>query len=68
MEAFGLEGGVVRYEPNPRLDSLVPPELKARMQAAADSIAAGTLMPHRGRHYGSAGTARRRAQAAGRSR
>jgi basic membrane protein A and related proteins len=44
VEAFGLKSGVVRYVPNPRLDSLVPPELKARMKAAADSIAEGTLI------------------------
>ena len=30
--------------PNPRLDSLIPAPLKARMRAAADSIAAGTLV------------------------
>lgn len=44
VEAFGLKGGVVSYVPNPRLDSLVPPELKARMRAAADSMMAGTLI------------------------
>jgi len=44
VEAFGLSGGVVRYEPNPALDSLVPAALKARVRAAADSIAAGTLL------------------------
>jgi basic membrane lipoprotein Med (substrate-binding protein (PBP1-ABC) superfamily) len=43
VEAFGLESEVVRYVPNPALDSLVPAALKARMSAAADSIAAGTL-------------------------
>ena len=41
---FGLESGVVRYLSNPRLDSLVPPELKARIGAASDSIVAGTLI------------------------
>jgi basic membrane protein A len=45
VEAFGLATGVVRYEPNPALDSLVPAPLKARLRAAADSIAAGTLLP-----------------------
>ena len=45
VEAFGLASGVVRYEPNPGLDSLVPAALKARVKAAADSIAAGTLLP-----------------------
>jgi basic membrane protein A len=44
VEAFGLEGGVVSYLPNPRLDSLIPPELKAQMRAAADSMVAGTLV------------------------
>ena len=45
VEAFGLASGVVRYQPNPALDSLVPPALKVRVKAAADSIAAGTLLP-----------------------
>lgn len=45
VETFGLASGVVRYEANPGLDSLVPAALKARVQAAADSIAAGTLVP-----------------------
>jgi basic membrane protein A and related proteins len=45
VEAFGLGSGVVRYEPNPALDSLVPVALKARVEAAADSIAAGRLIP-----------------------
>jgi basic membrane lipoprotein Med (substrate-binding protein (PBP1-ABC) superfamily) len=45
VEAFGLASGVVRYEPNPALDFLVPATLKARVKAAADSIAAGTLRP-----------------------
>ena len=44
VEVFGLEGSVVSYVPNPRLDSLVPPELKARMSAATDSLIAGTLI------------------------
>jgi basic membrane protein A and related proteins len=44
VEVFGLKGGVVRYVPNPRLDSLVPPALKARLRAAADSMIAGTLI------------------------
>ena len=43
VESFGLKSEVIRYVPNPRLDSLVPPALKARVKAAADSIAAGTL-------------------------
>jgi len=45
VEAFGLASGVIRYQPNPALDSLVPAALKARVKAAADSIAAGTLLP-----------------------
>lgn len=45
VESFGLASGVIRYEPNPRLDSLVPAPLQARVKAAADSIAAGTLKP-----------------------
>ena len=36
VEAFGLESGVVRYQPNPSLDSLVPATLKSRVKAAAD--------------------------------
>lgn len=44
VEAFGLGSGVVRYDPNPALDSLVPQALKSRVRAAADSIAAGTLI------------------------
>ena len=45
VESFGLKSGVVRYEPNPALDPLVPARLKAWVRAAADSIAAGTLAP-----------------------
>ena len=41
---FGLESGVVRYLSNPGLDSLVPPELTARVRSASDSIVAGTLI------------------------
>ncbi len=44
VESFGLEGGVIRYVPNPALDSMVPAPLKVRLQAAADSIIAGTLL------------------------
>jgi basic membrane protein A and related proteins len=44
VEAFGLKSGVVRYVSNPKLDTLVPPRLRARLQAAADSIGAGTLL------------------------
>ena len=45
VESFGLRSGVVRYEPNPALDALVPARLKGWVRAAADSIAAGTLAP-----------------------
>jgi basic membrane lipoprotein Med (substrate-binding protein (PBP1-ABC) superfamily) len=44
LRVFGLDGGVVSYLPNPRLDSLVPAGLKARMKAASDSMIAGTLI------------------------
>ncbi|HEU5305041.1 MAG TPA: BMP family protein [Gemmatimonadales bacterium] len=44
IEAFGLKSGVVRYVPNPSLDSMVPASLKARIRASADSIVAGTLI------------------------
>ncbi len=44
VEAVGLASGVVQYVPNPGLDTLVPASLKARVKAAADSIAAGTLL------------------------
>ena len=45
VEAFGLSSGVIRYVPNPRLDTLVSATLRKRVAAAADSIAAGTLLP-----------------------
>jgi basic membrane protein A len=44
VEAFGLSSGVVRYVPNPALDTLVHQSLRSRVQAAADSIAAGKLL------------------------
>jgi basic membrane protein A len=44
VEAFGLASGVLRYVANPVLDSMVPTALKARVRAAADSIASGTLL------------------------
>jgi basic membrane protein A and related proteins len=44
VEAFGLKSGVVHYVADPKLDTLVPQPLKARVQAAADSIAAGLLI------------------------
>lgn len=45
VESFGLKSQVLRYVTNPALDSMVPAELKRRVAAAADSIAAGTLNP-----------------------
>jgi basic membrane protein A and related proteins len=44
VEAFGLSSGVIRYVTNPALEYLVPETLRSRVQAAADSIAAGTLI------------------------
>jgi basic membrane protein A and related proteins len=44
VEAFGLASGVVRYVPNPALESKVDQTLRSRVQAAADSIAAGSLL------------------------
>lgn len=44
IEAFGLQSGVIRYVANPALDTLVPARVKAKVRAAADSIAAGTLI------------------------
>jgi basic membrane lipoprotein Med (substrate-binding protein (PBP1-ABC) superfamily) len=45
VETFGLAGGVLRYEPNPALQSIVAPSLWQRVLAAKDSIIAGTLAP-----------------------
>jgi basic membrane protein A and related proteins len=45
VETFGLAGGVLRYDPNPELASRVPEALRQRVQAAKDSILAGTLRP-----------------------
>jgi basic membrane lipoprotein Med (substrate-binding protein (PBP1-ABC) superfamily) len=45
VESFGLESGVIRYVPNPVLDSMIPADLKGKLQAAQDSIIAGTLVP-----------------------
>lgn len=44
VEAFGLSSGVIRYVPNPALETMVSKTLRSRLQAAADSIAAGTLV------------------------
>jgi basic membrane protein A len=45
VESFGLESGVIKYVENPALDSMVTPEVKAKVKAAEDSIIAGTLVP-----------------------
>lgn len=45
VESFGLEGGVIRYVANPDLVHLLPSGFQARLDAAGDSIAAGTLSP-----------------------
>ena len=45
VEAFGLQGGIIRYEPNPALEASIPAVLRDRLGAATDSIAAGTLKP-----------------------
>lgn len=45
VETFGLTGGVLRYDPNTALASQVPAALLGKMQAARDSILAGTLHP-----------------------
>jgi basic membrane protein A len=45
VEALGLASGVIRYQPNPVLSSMVPAALNARVKAAVDSIVAGTLHP-----------------------
>jgi len=44
-ESFGLQSGVIRLATNPDLESRWPVGLKAKIQAASDSIAAGTLKP-----------------------
>ena len=49
VESFGLQGGVIRYQPNPGLGASIPAALKARLAAAQDSITAGTLHPLGGR-------------------
>lgn len=45
VETFGLAGGVLRYDPNPALLDRVPASLRSRVEAAQDSIRAGTLRP-----------------------
>jgi basic membrane protein A and related proteins len=44
VEAFGLQSGVVRYVSDSSFAGSIPTVLKARVQAAADSIKAGTLI------------------------
>jgi basic membrane protein A len=44
VEAFGLKSGVVKYVPDPKLNNVVPPPLRARVAAAADSISSGALL------------------------
>ena len=43
VESFGLAGGVLRYEANPRLAGRIPSALASWIKAASDSIVAGTL-------------------------
>lgn len=43
--SYGLGSGVIRFEWNPALADRVPPELRARIDAARDSIEAGSLDP-----------------------
>jgi basic membrane protein A and related proteins len=38
VESFGLKSGVVRYQPNPALESTLPAALRERVAAAQDSI------------------------------
>jgi basic membrane protein A and related proteins len=45
VESFGLESGVIRFETNPAVSATIPPELMARVNAARDSLVAGTLDP-----------------------
>ena len=43
--AFGLANRVLRFAPNPALDSMIPDSLRTRVARTADSIASGTLDP-----------------------
>ncbi len=45
VEAFGLGGGVTRWEVNPVLADRIPAPVQEKVRAAADSIVAGTLLP-----------------------
>lgn len=42
VESFGLKSGVIRYQPNPALEGLLPAALRERLHAARDSIARAT--------------------------
>ena len=44
VESFGLESGVISFAPNPALTTICPAGLAERVQAARDSIIAGTLV------------------------
>jgi basic membrane lipoprotein Med (substrate-binding protein (PBP1-ABC) superfamily) len=43
VESFGLASGVIRWTINAQYAGIIPAELMTRVQAAADSIASGTL-------------------------
>ena len=42
---FGLEGGVVRYDPNPEFPGKLPADLQKQLDAAGDSIIRGFIKP-----------------------
>ena len=43
VETFGLESGVVRYQPNPALAHLIPDRVLAKVRAAEAAIRNGEL-------------------------
>jgi basic membrane protein A len=45
VESFGVASGVVRFDWDTTVAKEIPPELRARIDAARDSIATGTLDP-----------------------
>jgi len=45
LESFGVESGVVRFDWDTLVAKSIPESVKARVAAARDSIAAGTLLP-----------------------
>jgi basic membrane lipoprotein Med (substrate-binding protein (PBP1-ABC) superfamily) len=45
VQAFGLQGGIVRFVLNPELEPSLPSTLRVWLSAAEDSIVAGTLVP-----------------------